>query len=83
MYNYIFLTAEGCTYQAKSNSDIPDIENLQVIGISKGENSQEAFYNLMNEQEYLIENTFDNIFCYKLSDNYEDSYQEFRIKNKF
>ncbi|GAA0756948.1 hypothetical protein [Clostridium sartagoforme] len=53
MYNYIFLTAEGCTYQAKSNSDIPDIENLQVIGISKGENSQEAFYNLMNEQEYL------------------------------
>lgn len=79
MNNYIFLTDEGYTYQPYSESDIPDIENLQVIGIASGENEREAFYNLMSRKRYLLQTTFDHIFCYKLSSDYKDSYSEFSI----
>ena len=80
MGSYIFLTNEGYTYQANSESDMPDIENLQVIGISDGENAKEAFYNLMSSRKYLMKTTFDEIFCYKLAKNYKNSYEEFSIK---
>lgn len=80
MNYYIFLTHEGYTYQPNSESDIPDIENLQVIGIAHGENEQEAFYNLINEREYLLSTSFDEIFCYRLASDYKISYAEFSIK---
>jgi hypothetical protein len=80
MGSYIFLTDEGYTYQANSESDMPDIENLQVIGISDGENAKEAFYNLMSSRKYLMKTTFDKIFCYKLAKDYKKSYEEFSIK---
>jgi hypothetical protein len=83
MDNYIFLTDEGYTFQPNSESDVPDIENLQVIGISNGENEKEAFYNLMSQRRYLISTTFDKIFGYKLSSNYKDSYSEFSIKDDY
>ena len=53
MSSYIFLTNEGYTYQPNSNSIEPDCENAQLIGISNGENQQEAFENLIKEREYL------------------------------
>lgn len=83
MNNYIFLTDEGYTYQPNSESDVPDIENLQVIGITHGENSKQAFYNLIRERKYLLETSFDKIFCYKLSRNYKDSYCEFSINHDY
>lgn len=83
MDNYIFLTDEGYTFQPDSESDVPDIENLQVIGISNGENEKEAFYNLMGQRGYLISTTFDKIFCYKLCSNYKDSCLEFSIKDDY
>ena len=46
MKDFIFITFEGYTFQPNSESDIPDIENMQVIGFSKGLNSKEAFENL-------------------------------------
>lgn len=33
---YIFITFEGFTFQPYSESDVPDIENMQVIGFSEG-----------------------------------------------
>ena len=83
MDNYIFLTDEGYTYMPNSESDVPDINNLQVIGISNGENEKDAFYNLMSQSENLMETSFDKIFCYKLSNNYMDSYSEFSIKENY
>ena len=50
MSSYIFLTNEGYTYQPNSNSIEPDCENAQLIGISNGENQQEAFENLIKER---------------------------------
>ncbi|MCY6482993.1 hypothetical protein OW763_01325 [Clostridium aestuarii] len=83
MENYIFLTDEGYTYQPNSECDVPDIENLQVIGIAYGENKKQAFYNLINESKYLLETSFDKIFCYKLTRNYKDSYCEFSMKHDY
>jgi hypothetical protein len=70
---YIFLTAEGFTYQPHSEKIEPDIENLQVIGFAKGKNSDEAFVNLKNEAHDLLETTFNEIFSYELSKEYEAS----------
>ena len=43
------MTFEGHTYQPYSESIEPDIENLQVIGISEGNTSRMAFENLIKE----------------------------------
>lgn len=68
---YIFLTLEGNTFQPKSEFIEPDIENLQVIGFAKGRNSKEAFQQLLKESSYLIGTSFDEIFSYELSADYE------------
>lgn len=71
--SYIFLTVEGITFQPDSESSEPDIENLQVIGFAKGKDSKEAFHNLITENKHLLKTTFDEIFCYELTNNYEKS----------
>ena len=43
MDNFIFLTAEGYTFQPDSDAKTPDIENLQVIGFASGVTSDEAY----------------------------------------
>lgn len=68
---YIFLTNEGYTYQPNSDFSEPDIENLQVIGFAKGEDSKEAFRNLVKENGYLCKTNFDEVFCYQLINDYE------------
>jgi hypothetical protein len=70
---FIFLTAEGFTFQPYSETIEPDIENLQVIGFAKGRNPDEAFINLKKEAPDLLETTFNEIFSYELSKEYEAS----------
>ncbi|MFQ5891161.1 MAG: hypothetical protein ACE5HW_00015 [Candidatus Methanofastidiosia archaeon] len=74
MKNYIFITDEGCTYQPNSNSPEPDIENCQVIGFAIGNNKNEAFDNLIKENEYLLDTNFNEIICIELKN--EDYYSE-------
>ncbi len=66
MKDFIFITFEGYTFQPNSNSDIPDIENMQVVGFSKGLNSKEAFENLKIKSSYLLETTFNEIISIDL-----------------
>lgn len=66
MNTYIFLTNEGSTYQPQSESVEPDCNNAQVIGISKGNNEEDAFKNLKRENEYLFDMSFNEVYCYKL-----------------
>jgi hypothetical protein len=80
MDNYIFLSAEGYTFQPNSNDETPDIENLQVIGFSNGSTADEAFENLLSTHTYLKETSFGSIFCYKLDKHYEESRREFDLK---
>ncbi len=79
MKHYIFLTSEGQTFQPDSDSVEPDIENLQVIGFASGVNQEDAFKNLINENKPLSETKFDEIFCYPLGDNYENSKSYFYL----
>lgn len=83
MFSYIFLTNEGYTHQPNSDSYTDEVENLQVIGISSGKDAKNAFYDLLDQERHLKETTFDNVFCYKLSDEYKSSYETFSIKNSF
>lgn len=82
MKNYIFLTGEGATYQPDSDSNEPNIENVQVIGVSEGISSEIAFENLIIENEYLLKTTFDEVFCYELNLNYKDCVDYFSLSSK-
>ncbi len=66
MNKYIFITDEGYTFQPNSSSLEPDCENAQVLGIVAGENENDAFKNLLEQNDYLIDSSFNEIYCYKL-----------------
>lgn len=66
MSSYIFITTEGYTFQPVSESLEPDIENCQVIGFAQGINKKQAFKNLIRENAYLLETTFDELICFEL-----------------
>lgn len=67
MNQYIFVSSEGYTFQPNSESGIPDIENLQVIGFGKGLSSNEAFNNMLLKNKYIKETTFNEVHCYHLN----------------
>ncbi|MCW8954193.1 MAG: hypothetical protein OQK48_04555 [Sulfurimonas sp.] len=69
---YIFITFEGFTFQPYSESDVPDIENMQVIGFSEGKDKKEAFKNLLVNQQYLKDTTFNEIIALELADEKKD-----------
>ena len=77
MKDFIFITFEGYTFQPNSESDIQDIENMQVIGFSKGLNSKEAFENLKTKNSYLLETTFNEIISIELKDK---KFEYFNLK---
>ena len=66
MKSYIFITTEGCTFQPGSEAIEPDIENCQVVGFAQGENEKQAFENLIKENKYLLDTTFDELICLEL-----------------
>lgn len=80
MKSYIFLTDEGHTFQPDSESDMPDVENLQVIGITKGKSQKEAFRNLIKDNEWVRETNFYEVFCYQLDNDFERSIRHFYLK---
>lgn len=81
MNNYLFLTNEGYTYQPDSESIEPDCENAQLIEIVSGNTQEDAFKNLINENEYLRQFNFNEVYCYKLAKDYEKSKRYFYIKD--
>ena len=74
MKNFIFLTQEGLT---KAPNKI-DVENLQVLGISKGIDRERAFGNFIKENGYLRQTDFDEVIAIELAD--EKQYH-FSLKN--
>ena len=69
MNEYIFLTFEWYTYQPESEASEPDIDNVQMIWISKWNSKEDAFENLKNDNEWLLETNFDEIYCHELRDH--------------
>jgi len=81
MGRYIWLTTEGFTFQANSEIILPDIENAQVVGFSSGNDTDEAFLNLLKNEPWLIETNFDEIICYLLDKNFEKSKRYYYLKD--
>ena len=50
--SYIFISAEGYTFQPESDFVEPEIENCQVLGFGIGENPQEAFDSFLNDNKF-------------------------------
>jgi hypothetical protein len=69
MRHFIFLTEEGYTFQPNSESDISDIENLQVLGTASEEDEKKAFDNFVKENEYLLDTDFENVITMELKNN--------------
>lgn len=81
MRTFIFVTSEGSTYQPNSDSSIPDVENMQVLGFATGANEEEALANLLDENNWLRESSFNNFVCFELEHpNYQDHSKSFSIK---
>ncbi|MFQ5442479.1 MAG: hypothetical protein ACE5EB_07135 [Thermodesulfobacteriota bacterium] len=68
MKKFIFLTAEGYTYQPDSESSVPDIENLQVVGFGEGKTIDDAVLNMVREYPYLKDTNFDDLIGMELKD---------------
>jgi len=61
MKKYIFITAEGTTYQPDTTSVMSDIENLQVVGFGNGISPEDAAKNMLKENEHLKTTNFNEI----------------------
>jgi len=72
--NFIFLTTEGFTFQPDSTNIEPDIENLQVIGFSDGVNAEDAIEKLLENNQYLKQTSFNEIFSMELADSTKKTY---------
>lgn len=75
---FIFITKEGYKFQSNSESETPDIENMQVIGFESGVNIFDAFENLKANSPYLENTTFNEILGFELC-NIKPNY--FTLKN--
>lgn len=80
MKNYIFITDEGHTFQPDSESVMPDVENLQVLGVAKGKSQKEAFRNLVKDNEWVRDTNFREVFCYQLDNDFKKSIRHFYPK---
>ena len=78
---FIFLTFEGYTYQPGSESDMPDVENVQMLGIASGPTASAAFERLAEENPWLRDTTFDEVYCYELARDFATSRAEFSLKS--
>ena len=79
MNSYIFLTDEGYTFEPDSAGESRKIENLQVIGFAQGADADEAYRNLISENSYLRATSFEEIFCYQLDKDYEQSRKDYNL----
>ena len=80
MKAFIFLSEEGFTFLPKSESSDPDVENLQVIGFAIGDNEKEAFDNLVSDNRWLLDASFDGLICFELKNiNYWNSVKYFQL----
>lgn len=60
---YIFYTTDGFTQDLNNK----DIENCQILGFANGKNVSEAYNNLLLENNYLKNYSFNKILAMETS----------------
>ncbi|MCK4695116.1 MAG: hypothetical protein KAT74_05115 [Candidatus Cloacimonetes bacterium] len=78
---FIFLTDEGFTFQPKSDFIESEMDNLQVLGLSEGLNTDNAIENFIQDNKFLKELNFDNILVFELIS--DKVIQSFSLKERF
>jgi len=68
LQRFIFISFEGSTYQPNSESQEPDIENMQVIWFMKWYSRRDAFDKFLQYNSYIKDTSFDEVRCMRLSD---------------
>ncbi len=81
MKEYIFITPEGYTFQPESDFVESEMDNLQVLGLSEGLNTDNAIYNFIQENKFLKELNFDNVLVFELISN--NQVCSFSLKERF
>ncbi len=76
---YIFITNEGYADQPDSESIESDIENCQVIGFANGRTSKHDFDNLIKDNSYLLQTTFEEMVCYEMKKDYLKTSMSFTL----
>ena len=66
--NFIFYTTEGCTFSPNSESDMPDVENCQILGWGNGDTPKEAFDNFKKESFWFKTLKFNEVIGVELKD---------------
>ena len=66
--SFIFYTTEGYTFQPNSESDMPDVENCQVLGWGKGSTAKKAFNDFKKESSWLENLRFNAVIGAELKD---------------
>jgi len=81
--SFIFLTQEGFT-QAPN---LEDIENPQLLGITTGETSRQAFEKLLEENDWIRDSDYTEVTAFELKSDkaeyYSTNYESARITNKY
>lgn len=81
MRSFIFVTSEGSTFQPNPEQIGTEIDNLQVLGFSEGRDDQHAFENLLKENAWVGQTTFNEILCIELLHlDYQNNSTRFYIK---
>ena len=62
------MTDEGYTFQPETEDEPVMIDSLQTIGMAKGTDAMDAYYNLLAENPQLQERKFEKIFCYQVDE---------------
>lgn len=83
MKSYIIISPDGYTYQPNSEVIEPDIENLQVLGFSKGNDGEDAVSNFLAQSEWIGETSFDKVFVLELKkDSKETLSRNYSLKSR-
>lgn len=67
MKEFIFYTSDGFT----SDSNNKNVENMQILGFSDGENIQQAFENFKQENKWLDNYSYSEIISQEVSSKKE------------
>ena len=75
-----FYLCEEYTYPPGSEAVDPDIENCQVLGFAKVDNTDEAFSALLKDNAYLLDTRFGEVVGMELkNEDYRRRRSYFRL----
>ncbi|MCU0666900.1 MAG: hypothetical protein MUF05_07395 [Candidatus Omnitrophica bacterium] len=81
MQNFIIVTKEGSTLPPNFERSSLTVENLQVLGFTRGNNKREAVRNFGLENKWIKEAGFSEAMAITIGENLKDiDFESFRLR---